>query len=231
MGRIDDSVKELLKTIRQMYLTENPELDKINELKDIFSCILNELDQVQTPTQFTQIVIDRISNPEPINEVINKIQCFDNIFTFMENIDGNDKPAQLTNFKQNLNKIFNEEINNLITLIKVKTLQAQLRQSYQENSDIKERMAQLELTVEEKDEEKLKIENEIRELTERAEGIDRKNEEERNEIRKALNEKLSYYQYLLDQANKEEESNKTASKFGPLSTIYKLVEKIIDFFD
>lgn len=214
-----------------MYLTENPELDKINELKDIFSSILNELDQVQTPTQFTQIVIDRISNHEPINEVINKIQCFDNIFTFMENIDGNDKPAQLTNFKQNLHKIFNEEINNLITLIKVKTLQAQLRQSYQENSDIKERMAQLELTVEEKDEEKLKIENEIRELTERAEGIDRKNEEERNEIRKALNEKLSYYQYLLDQANKEEESNKTASKFGPLSTIYKLVEKIIDFFD
>lgn len=192
--------------------------------------IVNKFDQINTPTEFINAVIENIKAPELFEEQIMKIKCYEDLLTFMENINGFEKSIQLSSFRKNTQKIFDDEISNLTTLISVKILKAKLKQSSEEKEQIKERMEALSLSVEEKEQEKQRLIKEIEDLAEQAAKSDRKNEEEREKLKSSFDLKLYEYQCLLDEAESEEELNSIASKFGPFSFLFNIGRKIAQLF-
>lgn len=220
LDNFDDLLRECVLSIRQQYVTDNAGNEELNSLKDIYSRILNELENLNTPTDFAMYLQSLIQNPN-IEDILNKIKCFHNLNSFMENIVGFEKSIQLLEFKRKVAAIIDEEIMKIDTIISIKAFETDLQKNYRENEEVRSRISNLELTVEQKEEARLKLKGEMEELLQKIQNQDRVNSEELSKMQESFNEKLLEYQCLIEEKNAENQIKEIANWLGPLGIFFK----------
>lgn len=228
VGKIEDSVKDLFNQIEKIYITERPELEELEDIKNRYEIILRNIDQIETPTDFVGIIERNIKNPELVEDTSNRIKCFEHLFWFINNINGFERVFDPVSFKQNVKYILNDEIMKITTLINVKNLEIQIQKSQNEVFQAKNKVYELELTVEQKDEEKRRLENEMKSLLQQAHDETPKTDEEIQSLKGNMENALVQYQTLNQEKNEEGGFSLTGllSKIGP---IFDIVCQIANF--
>lgn len=135
--KIDDSVKDLITKLNQMYNNDSVSIDDLNKWNQSFSNIVQNKINIKTPQDLVNTIITNIKSLLPIGECLKQIQSYQSFFVFMLSIEDFIKLEELTCFGERVCHLFQEELIKIQQKIKINTINENTKKC---QSD-KERMA------------------------------------------------------------------------------------------
>lgn len=209
IGTDKDLVKELFDNIYQIYTMNGEDIDSLTKVSSAFIAIQKCLNTVQTPIEFANKVNDIVKNSN-IEKALRKIRCYHSIYAFYGRLP-NYSSSLLQYFSKNIRKTIEDEVNKVALLLHEKKLAKDL-------IEYQEMLAKMKLTIEQKQQEQIKLENEITRLANELKNNDKKNDTEIRELTYRLEQKITQLE-ALEKTQAPTEKAKTSFDWGKIATV------------
>lgn len=214
IGHPTDLVKELIEKIHQVFTENGEDIDSLTNMNSKLIEVQKSLDSIKTPLEFVNKVIEIFKN-NMIEDSLRKIKCYNSFYTFFDSVPEQTCSFQLHYFSELIKKTVDEEINKVVSLIHHKKLSKDL-------IEYKKMMDSLKLTVEQKQQEQIKLENEINRLTNELKSCDKKSDSEIREISFLLQQNMQ----RLCQINQIQRSDEKAKSSFNWDTVLNFLSHI-----